>query len=112
MAHITQQQQEELRQKLMVSQQKLKSVLADLLKTDPVNDPDRVDDNADVGTDAIESNELIRHESLEKETTIMLDRIEGALKRMDDGTYGHTSEGQDIPYERLLIDPTITTVVS
>lgn len=109
--HLSSSQLQTLREKLEDQQQKLRGVLSSLEKTDPANDEDRSSDNADVGTEATESEELVRHESLEHETEVMLKRTEQALVAIENGTYGHTADGRDIPYERLLIDPSVTTLV-
>jgi RNA polymerase-binding transcription factor DksA len=108
---LTQQHIEQLHKKLLEEQKKLHSVMESFVVSDPVNDTDRLDDNADVGTDARESEELVRHESLERETKIMIDKTEAALKRIKEGTYGKTADGREIPYERLLVDPTADTLV-
>lgn len=100
-----------LRVKLLEQQEKLSEVLASLKAGDPASEVTRTTDNADVGTEAIESSELVAYESLERETQIMLDRIQESLSAMDAGTYGVTEEGEEIPFERLLIDPTATTTV-
>lgn len=110
--HVSDEQLHTLKQKLEENRVKLMEVSASLEKTDPANDTERGLDNADIGTEATESGELVRHESLENETRIMLERTEAALARMENGTYGHTEDGQDIPYERLLVDPTATTLVT
>lgn len=108
---LTTAQIDELKSQLLIQRQKLLGVLDDLSGGDPANDVDRVDDNADVQTDAKESEELLRHESLETETKIMLERVDAALARISDGGYGKTDEGEEIPFERLKIDPTVTTTV-
>ncbi len=42
-----------------------------------------------------------------------LQRIEGALQRLDDGDYGDCADcGEDIPAKRLAIDPTIALCVT
>ncbi|SRR5258708_6673183 len=109
--HISADQVQTLKGKLEEQQQKLRDVLVSLQKTDPANDEERSNDNADVGTEATESGELVRHESLIHETEVMLERTESALASISDGTYGHTSDGKEIPFERLMIDPTATTLV-
>ena len=41
-----------------------------------------------------------------------LQRIEAALRRLEDGDYGYCAEcGEDIPAKRLAIDPTIASCV-
>lgn len=109
--HLSTQQLQTLKQQLEESQLKLRSSLSSLEKTNPVSDPERLNENADTGDDATEDRELVRHESLQTETEIMLKRVEEALSRIEDGSYGHTLEGEEIPYERLAADPTATTLI-
>lgn len=109
---LTNDQLETLKKKLLEERQKLENVLVSLEEQSVVGDTDRVNDNADQGTDALEEENLIRNESLVAKTEVMLSRIRQALARIDAGTYGKTEDGTDIPYERLLIDPTATTTVS
>ncbi|PWU23084.1 hypothetical protein C5B42_04130 [Candidatus Cerribacteria bacterium 'Amazon FNV 2010 28 9'] len=99
--------------KAQLEEQKVKmlSVLADLQKTDPATDEGRIDDNADLQEEAIEDNELMRHESLRTQTENMIERIDKALERMANGSYGVTADGEAIPFERLQIDPTVETIV-
>lgn len=108
---LTKDQLNTLREKLLEQQKKLRDVLVSLEKSDPANDPERSNDNADTGTDAIESGELVRHESLEQETENLLIRTESALAAMENGSYGLTQDGQEIPFERLMVDPTVTTTI-
>lgn len=108
---LSQTQIQEFKTTLLEQQTKLTDVLASLKAGDPASDENRANDNADIGTEATESNDLVAYESLEHETQILLDRTNAALERIEQGTYGVTSEGESIPYERLLIDPTATTVV-
>ncbi|HSW89550.1 MAG TPA: hypothetical protein VLH19_01630 [Patescibacteria group bacterium] len=101
-----------LRTRLESEKAKLESVLQSIDVGDPAQNGERVDNNADAGTDAIEENDLVRSESLRRETTIMMERIDDSLRRMSEGSYGKTDDGEDIPFERLEIDPTATTNVA
>lgn len=109
--HLTDSQLSQLKKQLEESQMKLRSSLSSLEKTDPASDVDRLNENADTGDDATEDRELIRHESLQTEAGIMLKRVEEALSRIEDGSYGQTLDGEEIPFERLAVDPTVTTLV-
>lgn len=109
--HLNSTQLEKLKLQLLERQEKLRGTLSSLEKTNPVADADRLNENADVGDDATEDRELVRHESLQSETEIGLKRVEEALSRIEDGSYGHTLEGEAIPFERLSVDPTATTLV-
>lgn len=90
---------------------KLEDVMRSLKEGDPASDTSRTINNADAGTDARESSDLVEYESLERETEILLNATNEALGRMDAGSYGVTAEGEEIPYERLLVDPTATTTI-
>lgn len=109
---LTAQQLQTLRDKLAEQKRKLHSVLGMIDGSDPALDEARVDDNADIQNEAMEDQDLVRSESLRAEADIMLKRVMQSLEQMEKGTYGTTADGQEIPYERLLIDPTATTLVS
>lgn len=108
--HLTAEQINRLDLLLATQEEKLKGVLASLVAADPAMTGDRSND-ADLGTEAIESLELDTYESLERETRILLERTVDARARIQAGTYGVTASGEAIPFERLLIDPTVTTIV-
>lgn len=109
--HLSSTQLATLKGKLEEQQRKLRDVLASMESTDPTRDNERTSDNAESAAEATESTDLDRYESLERESRILLTRVEEALSRIDDGTYGHTADGKDIPFERLSVDPTATTLV-
>lgn len=109
--HLSSAEVSTLKGKLEQQKEKLRDVLSSLEKTDPARDTERFNENADTGDDATEGRELERHESLQKETMILLTRVEEALSRINDGSYGVTLEGEAIPFERLMADPTATTLV-
>lgn len=109
--HLSKSQLSTLKSKLEEQELKLRNVLSSLQKTDPAGDVERSNENADLGDEATEDRELLRHESLLSETELMLRRVEEALIRVEEGDYGHDLSGNPIPYERLLIDPTATTLV-
>lgn len=100
-----------LKRMLETQREKLEDVLRSLKNGDPSSTVGRTTDNADIGTEATESAELISYESLENETSILLERTTSALARIENGTYGVTDDGEEIPLERLMIDPTATTVI-
>jgi DnaK suppressor protein len=110
--HLSKEQIAQLKANLEAQAIELRSVTSSLEKTDPALDPERGNENADEGDDATESREMERHESLEREANGILVRVEEALARIEEGTYGHTVDGVEIPFERLMIDPTATTTVS
>lgn len=101
-----------LKTKLETQKSKLDDVLKSLINGDPSSTVTRTTDNADVGTEATESNELVEYEALENETQILLNRTNAALERIANGTYGVTDDGAEIPFERLEVDPTATTTIN
>ncbi len=109
--HLSPTQLATLKRKLEEQQKKLRDVLASLESTNPTRDDERISDNAESAAEATESTDLDRYESLERESRILLTRVEEALSRIEDGSYGHTADGKEIPLERLSVDPTATTLV-
>ena len=84
-----------------------------LAKEDPFADPSRLDDNADIGTEATEQFGHEQSEAMGEETDMALARVRGAMKRVDDGTYGKcVSCGEMIDTDRLGIDPTAELCVA
>ncbi len=80
---------------------------AALSKEDPFADSSRLNDNASDDTEAAEQFGHAQAEALSEETTGALARVRGAMKRVDDGTYGKcVSCGEMINTDRLGIDPT------
>ncbi len=109
--HITNEQMQELKAKLLSEKERILKLKATIDSDSPVNDPDRLNDNAASDAEASEENRMITTEVMSQETGDMLTKIESALERMENGTYGLTTDGQEIPVERLLVDPTATTLV-
>ncbi len=65
---------------------------------------------ADVGTEVFEAEQVIALERNEQE---LLGRVERALARLDEGTYGQCERcGQEIPFERLEALPYATLCVT
>lgn len=104
-------QLEQLHGMLKEQHMRLTNVLESLKAGDPASNPERTNDNADIGNEATESSQLVEYESLERETQILLDRTQVALDRIEAGSYGTTEDGTEIPFQRLMIDPTATTTV-
>lgn len=78
-----------------------------LAKEDPFSDVSRLNDNADDGTEAAEQFGHAQAAALSEETTGALKRVRGAMKRVEDGTYGKCIKcGDMIDTDRLGIDPT------
>lgn len=113
MGHLSQPQLQELKQILISKKEKLKDYLETLEEEDPRSYPDRTNDNAESGEEALEDYEMIENEVLEGNAEEMLAEIEAALQRMEEGTYGQDTEtGEDIPYARLKLYPTAKHTVS
>lgn len=74
---------------------------------DPFADTARLDDNADLGSEATEQFGHAQAAALEEETEEALQRVRGAMKRVEDGSYGKCVKcGDMIDTDRLGIDPT------
>lgn len=74
---------------------------------DPFADVSRLDDNADLGSEAVEQFGHEQAKALGEETEGALSRVRAAMKRVEDGTYGKcVSCGEMIDTDRLGIDPT------
>ncbi len=78
-----------------------------LAKEDPFADTTRLNDNASDDTEAAEQFGHAQSAALGEETSGALARVQSAMKRVDDGTYGKcVSCGEMIDTDRLGIDPT------
>jgi len=87
--------------------QKTKKRLSAVEKEDPFADTDRLIDNAATDTEAKEQFGHLRAESLKKELTEQLKKIEKTLKRLKKGKYGVCEKcGQMINTDRLAANPT------
>lgn len=88
-------------------EQQLLSRKKKLAGEDPFADPSRLDDNADLGTEATEQYGHEQASVMSEETDKALLRVRAAMKRVDDGSYGKcVSCGKMIDTDRLGIDPT------
>lgn len=92
----------------------LKKLESDLLhrkkqiaREDPFADATRLNDNASLDTEAAEQLGHEQSAAMSSETEGILSRVRGAMKRIDDGSYGKCREcGEMIDTDRLGIDPT------
>ena len=74
---------------------------------DPFADTARLDDNADEGTEAAEQFGHEQTVAMSDQTQATLQRVRGAMSRVEAGTYGQcVSCGEMIDTDRLGIDPT------
>jgi RNA polymerase-binding transcription factor DksA len=84
-----------------------------LAKEDPFADASRLNDNASDDTEAAEQYGHAQATTLSEETSDSLKRVQQAMKRVDDGTYGKCIKcGEMIDTDRLGIDPTAVLCVS
>lgn len=98
----------------------LKKLEGDLLKRksslaqeDPFADTSRLNDNASDDTEAAEQYGHAQSATLSEETSYALKRVQKAMKRVDDGTYGKCAScGNMIDTDRLGIDPTAELCMS
>ncbi len=96
-----------LRDYLLRQQQKLLKQKDSLQKEDPFTDVARVDDNADIGTEATEQWGHQRIEALRSEIDKALINIRKALTKIKIGKYGLCERcGRLIDTDRLAINPT------
>ena len=78
-----------------------------LAKEDPFADASRLNDNASDDTEAAEQFGHAQSAALSEETSGALERVRGAMKRVDDGSYGKCIKCEEmIDTDRLGIDPT------
>lgn len=111
MTHIPQDKLEYLKNLLLKKRAKLAEVRKENAEESPALDDTRMDNNASSDTDAREEVQLLHTEVVGGEVDGMLARIDAALDRMTKGTYGLTADGKEIPLQRLLVDPTATSLV-
>lgn len=96
-----------LKKHLKEEQVKLKKRKEALEKEDPFNDPDRVNDNAAIDTDAAEESGHDRVAALKLEIDKTLIRIRKTLTKISIGRYGTCDKCKKlIDTDRLAVDPT------
>lgn len=101
-----------LKEYLLHQQQKLLKRKDELGKEDPFRDVTRVDDNADVGTEASEQWGHQRVEALRAEIDKMLINVRKALTKIKIGSYGVCEHcGKLIDTDRLAVNPTATLCI-
>lgn len=102
-----------IRNYLLRQQQKLLKRRDELGKEDPFRDVARIDDNADVGTEASEQWGHHRVEALRGEVDKMLITVRKALTKIKIGKYGVCENcGELIDTDRLAINPMATLCIS
>lgn len=94
----------------------LKTLEIDLLRRkakitneDPFADTSRLNDNASDDVEAAEQFGHARAEAMSRQTEDALARVQAAMKRVEQGTYGKCAKcGHMIDTDRLSIDPTVS----
>lgn len=93
-----------------------KSVVAridTLIAQDPFTDPSRLNDNAASDAEASEESDHDRYAALVDELKLQVSKIDGALFRIGEGTYGFCTNCHEmIDTDRLAILPTATLCLS
>ncbi len=97
---------DELRLKLLRTEEELVKKISELKKDDPFLDPEHANDNAAVDTDV---REQLDHETIEAQVVSLqkkLDRVAYALKKILKDKYGECEScGKQIKIERLDLVP-------
>lgn len=84
-----------------------------LIAQDPFSDPGRLNDNAASDAEASEESDHDRYVALVDELKSQLSKINGALVRIGEGTYGFCTNCHEmIDTDRLAILPTATLCLS
>lgn len=101
-----------LKDYLKKEEKKLKKQKSELVKEDPFNDQDRVNDNAAIDAEAAEEFGHDRVSALKLEIDKTLIRIRKTLTRIKLGRFGICESCQKmIDTDRLAIDPTATQCI-
>lgn len=104
--HLTSEQLELLKAKLLKEYGKLQKTIELVDSQDPFKDPDHVNDNASVDTDVREQMDHATIEAEVKSLQRRLKLVEKALRKMEKGTYGYDVQtGEPISFKRLEIMP-------
>lgn len=111
MTHIPSDVLQRLKHMLLEKKAKLLAIQKEAEEENPIHDADRINDNASSDTDAREEVQMLQSEAVNSQVIESLVSVEAALNRIEKGTYGITADGKHIPVERLLVDPSATTLV-
>jgi DnaK suppressor protein len=103
MDYLTPEQIEELRQLLLQRRKEVLERIKHFVEGGVFNAPDEVEDEIDYANRAAEREQLLR---LRERETRYLHKVEYALKKIEEGTYGICENcGEPIGYERLKARP-------
>lgn len=109
MKHLSSEQIAELQRRLENKLVGLRGYKTSVIEENPVNNPDRVEEN-EAGDEAAEEYGILASQTLEQTSDNMIHEVEAALNRIKAGTYGMDEEtGLPISYERLLVMPEART---
>lgn len=112
MKHLTAEQVEQLRKKLQAKLGPLAQFQESVQEANPINDPDRLVSNAEMGDEALDDDQILQNDVLNEQSTEMIAEIRAALQRIKDGSYGIDEEtGEPIPFARLSLVPEARTAV-
>ena len=116
---MTQEQIEELREKLLKEKERIEGELSEFAKKDPNEEgnwnakhPDFKDDLVELDEEADEVEEYLVELPLERSLETRLLDINSALKKIKSGEYGKCIEcKEEISYERLRANPEAKTCI-
>jgi DnaK suppressor protein len=98
---------------LINERDQIQKSLSNIKRDDPFSNPERVNDNANSGTDAFEESEHLRLEVQEETLVSHLSDITKGLSRIESKTYGIcTSCNKLINIKRLLANPSAIVCIS
>jgi DnaK suppressor protein len=113
MKHLTKEQVSQLQAKLEAKLAQLKQFKKSVDQANPVNDPERVNDNSEAGDEALEDHSILENGVLSEESQEIIQEVKAALQRIQDGKYGLDEEsGEPIPFARLNLVPEARTLTS
>jgi RNA polymerase-binding transcription factor DksA len=99
----------ELKKHLEEEKLRLETRIKELSGQDPFSDPERTNDNAASDTEASEESDHDRVAALVDELKVQIGKVDKAIARTNDGTYGFCSVcGNMIDTDRLSVMPTAT----
>lgn len=99
----------EIKSHLIDEKKKVKQQMQNLSAQDPFKDTGRAIENAASDAEAREEDKHDRYQAMVSELSKKIEDIDGALKRIEDGTYGLCTSCQElIDTDRLALIPTAT----
>lgn len=119
MKHLSLEQMNILKEKLIAEKSLLEQELGTVSVQDPINKADWIatDEesfgrrNADVNERADHFEEIDTNQAISNDLEERLREVNSALKTIETDSYGITEEGEEIPFERLQANPAAKTIV-